>query len=425
MVRCRFAVILTISLFSNAFCVPAVGLRRRRIPEDSNNSEISEDVAPIKASTSSSTTVSLSPNNDDDDDDDDDDFGTSSHGTSTGGGGSNLFSLLNLATSLMPASGSGSSGGNTNTLTHTVKAFTFDLCRAPGWWFIETSCDALVLDFCTDIHFTFKVKNNNIIVKKLIQDLIRINRNQIKLVQRRKDLADNVIDIDYTDIKPPLFQKLEELDDSDDDENDSDSEGSDEDNGGEESVEKESNENGGSKQDSASNGDSAGDNDDDDNDSDYDEPPEGDGQGGGILGLLAGLSGDGDSDLGTLLATVGGIVANLSGDGVDINALIATALGLLVGLLSEGNQNPGEIIGRYLLTSLDTITGGGAQNNGAFFGKFLSTLIKGTSAAGDPDASGSSENNGPKMADSAGFFASLLMGLLGEMSKTSSGSSWR
>ncbi|XP_050552726.1 uncharacterized protein LOC118275045 [Spodoptera frugiperda] len=384
MVRRSFAVILIVSLFCNAFCVPAVGYRRRRGPEDNSIvipvTEISDDTAPIIVSTSSSTSVSVSPN-DDDDDDDDDDFGTPSQGTSSGGGGSNLFSLLNLATSLMPASGS---GGNTNQLN-------------------------------------FQVKNNNKIVKKLIQDFIRINRNQIKLVQRRKDVADNVIDIDYTDIKPPPLQKLEELDEADDDESgDSDSEGSDEDNGAEESVEKESNENRESKQDSTS----ASDADDDDNDSDYDEPPEGDGQGGGILGLLAGLSGDGDSDLGSLLATVGGIVANLSGDGIDVNALIATGLGLFVGLLSEGNQNPGEIIGEYLLTSLDTITGGGAQNNGAFFGKFLSTLIKGTSAAGDPDASGSSED-GPKMADSAGFFASLLMGLLGEMSKTSSGSSWR
>ncbi|KAF9795735.1 hypothetical protein SFRURICE_018863 [Spodoptera frugiperda] len=326
MVRRSFAVVLIVSLFCNAFCVPAVGYRRRRGPEDNS---IVVPVAEIYLIVRSKT--------------------------------KNSKQELN-----------------------------------------------------------FQVKNNNKIVKKLIQDLIRINRNQIKLVQRRKDIADNVIDIDYTDIKPPPLQKLE-LDEAGDDESgDSDSEGSDEDNGAEESVEKESNENRESKQDSTS----ASDADDDDNDSDYDEPPEGDGQGGGILGLLAGLSGDGDSDLGSLLATVGGIVANLSGDGIDVNALIATGLGLFVGLLSEGNQNPGEIIGEYLLTSLDTITGGGAQNNGAFFGKFLSTLIKGTSAAGDPDASGSSED-GPKMADSAGFFASLLMGLLGEMSKTSSGSSWR
>lgn len=130
------------------------------------------------------------------------------------------------------------------------------------------------------------MKNNNKIVKQLIRDFIRINRSQIKLVERRKDVADNVIDIDYTDIKPPPLQKLEDLDEADDDESGSDSEGSDEDNGAEESVEKESNENRESKQDSTSAGD-----DDDDNDSDYDEPPEGDGQGGGILGLLAGLSG--------------------------------------------------------------------------------------------------------------------------------------
>uniref|UniRef100_A0A2H1VKH6 SFRICE_008688 n=1 Tax=Spodoptera frugiperda TaxID=7108 RepID=A0A2H1VKH6_SPOFR len=411
MVRRSFAVVLIVSLFCNAFCVPAVGYRRRRGPEDNSIvipvTEISEDTAPIIVSTSSSTSVSVSPN-DDDDDDDDDDFGTPSQGTSSGGGGSNLFSLLNLATSLMPASGS---GGNTNTVSVSFinSNSRYSKSYAIAFFFV-------FLTGCID----FLVKNNNKIVKKLIQDLIRINRNQIKLVQRRKDIADNVIDIDYTDIKPPPLQKLE-LDEAGDDESgDSDSEGSDEDNGAEESVEKESNENRESKQDSTS----ASDADDDDNDSDYDEPPEGDGQGGGILGLLAGLSGDGDSDLGSLLATVGGIVANLSGDGIDVNALIATGLGLFVGLLSEGNQNPGEIIGEYLLTSLDTITGGGAQNNGAFFGKFLSTLIKGTSAAGDPDASGSSED-GPKMADSAGFFASLLMGLLGEMSKTSSGSSWR
>ncbi|XP_047033033.1 protein qua-1 [Helicoverpa zea] len=310
-------------------------------------------------------------------DDDDDDFDTQSSPPSSGG--SNIFSLLNLATALFPASGS----GGTN------------------------------------------VKNNNKILKQLIKDLLLINKSQIRVIQRRQDIADNVIDIDYTaDLKPPPFQKQEIDETDDDDSNGSDSGDSEEDNGGGESVEKESKENGNgnSKQDSESNGN--GDDDDDDNVSDYDEPPGGDGQGGGILGLLAGLSGDGDSDLGTLLATVGGIVANLSGDGVDINAIVATALGLFVGLLSDGTQNPGEIIGSYLLTSLDTITGGGAKNNGEFFGKFISTLVKGTSAGGDPDASGSDEQNGMKMADSVGFFASLIMGLLGDMSKTSSGG-WR
>ncbi|PZC83598.1 hypothetical protein B5X24_HaOG207581 [Helicoverpa armigera] len=282
-----------------------------------------------------------------------------------------------------------------------------------------------LMELCTEALRTNGVKNNNKILKQLIKDLILINKSQIRMLQRRQDIADNVIDIDYTaDLKPPPFQKQEIDETDDDDSNGSDSGDSEEDNGGGESVEKESKEDGNSKQDSESNG-NGDDDDDDDNDSDYDEPPGGDGQGGGILGLLAGLSGDGDSDLGTLLATVGGIVANLSGDGVDINAIVATALGLFVGLLSDGTQNPGEIIGSYLLTSLDTITGGGAKNNGEFFGKFISTLVKGTSAGGDPDASGSDEQNGMKMADSVGFFASLIMGLLGDMSKTSSGGGWR
>ena len=140
-------------------------------------------------------------------------------------------------------------------------------------------------------YFNSQVKKNNVIVKKVIQDLIRMNRSHIKVITKRQDIGDNEIDIDYTaDLKPPPFQKLE-LDETDD--SDSESEDSDEDNGAEESVEKQSNESGNSKQDSASNGDNGDDDDDDDddNDSDYDDVPGGDGQGGGILGLLAGLSG--------------------------------------------------------------------------------------------------------------------------------------
>lgn len=60
------------------------------------------------------------------------------------------------------------------------------------------------------------------------------------------------------------------------------------------------------------------------------------------------------------------------------------------------------------------------NNNGEFFGSFLSKLIKGTSALVDPDAS--EENMGPPMTDSAGFFLSFIMGLLGDMSKGSSSS---
>ncbi|XP_046964337.1 pheromone-processing carboxypeptidase KEX1 [Vanessa cardui] len=245
-----------------------------------------------------------------------------------------------------------------------------------------------------------------------------VKRNMPKIIIRRQGLADNEIDIDYlADLKPPTFQKQEY--DNNDSNSNSEQENEIDDDAAEQSLEDDRNN---SEQDSDSNLDES-------DDDDYDEPPGGgDGEGGGILGLLAGLSGgDGQSDLGSLLATIGGIVANLSGDGIDLNALIASGIGLFVGLLSEGEENPGAIIASYLLTSLDTITGGGAKNNGAFFGKFLSKLVKGTSAAGDPDAS-SEEDNGNKMimADSAGFFLSFITSLLGDMSKSSSSSQpWR
>ncbi|XP_064074368.1 uncharacterized protein LOC113395245 [Vanessa tameamea] len=254
---------------------------------------------------------------------------------------------------------------------------------------------------------------------KLVKEIVK--RNMPKIIIRRQGVADNEIDIDYlADLKPPTFQKQEY--DNNDSNSDSEQENEiDEDEPAEQSLEDDRNN---SEQDSDSNLDEG------DDDDDYDEPPGGgDGEGGGILGLLAGLSGgDGQSDLGSLLATISGIIANLSGDGIDLNALIASGIGLFVGLLSEGEENPGAIIASYLLTSLDTITGGGAKNNGAFFGKFLSKLVKGTSAAGDPDASSEEEDNGNKMimADSAGFFLSFITSILGDMSKSSSSSHpWR
>lgn len=77
--------------------------------------EISENHSADDSKTSSTTTVSIDANKSEsgsDEDDDDDDF--SNHSSSSGGGGSNIFSLLNLATSLFPASagGSGGSGGS-------------------------------------------------------------------------------------------------------------------------------------------------------------------------------------------------------------------------------------------------------------------------------------------------------------------------
>ncbi|XP_072934717.1 uncharacterized protein [Epargyreus clarus] len=279
------------------------------------------------------------------------------------------------------------------------------------------------------------------VLRNFIQQILKLNPPLL----RRQFINDNEIEIDYIpDLKPPPpFLKQEEGTDNSNSE--SNSESNESDNAAEESVEnkKESN-----SKESESNDASV------DDDSDYSDEPlgGGDGQGGGILGLLAGLSGgeDGQSDLGSLLATISGIVANLSvstlnlhmykikfylninnlfnltlcfqGDGIDLNALIASGIGLFVGLLSEGEENPGAVIASYLLTSLDTITGGGSKNNGAFFGTFLSKLVKGSSAAGDPE---SSEEDGNKMtmADSAGFFSSLIVSLLGNMSKGSSGGS--
>nr|XP_026488599.1 uncharacterized protein LOC113395245 [Vanessa tameamea] len=366
--RRSLCVFLALSVLANAFCLPSSLMRSKR-QSSSPPIEISTSDSEITVPDSSLNTVNYDlppsvPYNDDDDDDDDFDTPTT---YPSDGGGSNIFSLLKLVTAFLPGSSTSSN-----------------------------------------------------ILMKLVKEIVK--RNMPKIIIRRQGVADNEIDIDYlADLKPPTFQKQEY--DNNDSNSDSEQENEiDEDEPAEQSLEDDRNN---SEQDSDSNLDEG------DDDDDYDEPPGGgDGEGGGILGLLAGLSGgeDGQSDLGSLLATISGIIANLSGDGIDLNALIASGIGLFVGLLSEGEENPGAIIASYLLTSLDTITGGGAKNNGAFFGKFLSKLVKGTSAAGDPDASSEEEDNGNKMimADSAGFFLSFITSLLGDMSKSSSSSHpWR
>ncbi|XP_047999611.1 hyphally regulated cell wall protein 3-like [Leguminivora glycinivorella] len=341
-------------------------------------------------------------------DDDDDDFPEMQTSSTGGGGGSNIISLLNLVNGLFPSSGGA---------------------------------------------------NFQRILRSMLREYIRRYPQPLLLPQnillRRQGIFDNEIDIDETfDLRPPPFQRQEsdengsnsdsnvsDTKESDegkkskeksDEHNSNESNESDENDAGEsledDGDDNDNNDNNASQQgeDSKPASDGNGDDNNSDNDSDYDddEPPEGDGQGGGILGILAGLSGDnGESDLGSLLATISGIVVNLSGDGIDVNSLIASGIGLFVGLLSEGEENPGTVIAQYLLTSLDTITGGGAKKNGAFFGKFLSKLISGTSAGEAPEGASdeSGEQQGPK--DSAGFLASLLMGLSGDMSKTSSAGS--
>lgn len=109
-----------------------------------------------------------------------------------------------------------------------------------------------------------------------------MNRNKPSIIiLERRDLSDNEINIDYTaDLKPPPFEKQKngnENDSSSSDSNESENVAT------EESLEDDS---------SGRDSDSKVDDSDDDNSSDYDEPlGGGDGQGGGVLGLLAGLSG--------------------------------------------------------------------------------------------------------------------------------------
>ncbi|KAI8442342.1 hypothetical protein MSG28_005873 [Choristoneura fumiferana] len=323
---------LALCLVGNAISVPLDIPRPRRgfgdneveSVENSRGDTVTFTLPPIKSTYKEKKRESQTPDPFDDDDDDWEPMQTAPTG------GSNIMSLLNLASGLFP----GSSG-------------------------------------------PFQI-----IVREMIREFLR--RDTYPYLLRRHDSKDNEIDIDYKfDSKPPPFQR-QETEESDSD-SDSDESEEDNDNAAEESVEggdKDSssgdNDTNASQEKTASNGD-----DDGDDDYDSDEPPGGgDGQGGGVLGLLAGLSGgeDGQSDLGSLLAAVSGIVVSLSGDGIDLNNIIASGIGLFVGLLSEGEENPGEILASYLLTSLDTITGGGSKNNGAFFGKLLSKLISGTSA---------------------------------------------
>nr|XP_034827805.1 uncharacterized protein LOC117985224 [Maniola hyperantus] len=354
--------ILAFSLLASAFCLPTSVSRSRRQSSDPSNGDLTTNAIDDKDVNNEVNFDQPAPVAISDNDDDDDDFPSYPQSDSSGGGGSNLFSLLNLVTAILPASSSSS-----------------------------------------------------VAIRKFLKAIVKSSKP--KIIIRRNGMSNNEIDNDYiADLKPPpILREFNKSNDNIEIENSkSESNESDNDN----NTEEESSENDEERNKSDENS-------IDIDDEDYDEPPGGgDGEGGGLLGLLAGLSGgeDGQSDLGSLLATVSGIVVNLSGDGIDLNALIASGIGLFVGLLSEGEENPGEILASYLLTSLDTITGGGAKNNGAFFGKFLSKLVKGTSAGGDPDADPEENENNMETKDSAGFFASFLMGLLGDMSKGSSGS---
>ncbi|CAD7091101.1 unnamed protein product [Hermetia illucens] len=107
--------------------------------------------------------------------------------------------------------------------------------------------------------------------------------------------------------------------------------------------------------------------------------------GGPIVGLIASLSGgDEGSDVGALVGALTGVVMNLFGPGgLDVPGLLSGGTALLAGLLS-GDRNFGTVLGEYVGLTVDGFSGGGgAINNGRFFGNFLGTLIAELSA--DPE----------------------------------------
>ncbi|CAO1406843.1 unnamed protein product [Diamesa hyperborea] len=105
---------------------------------------------------------------------------------------------------------------------------------------------------------------------------------------------------------------------------------------------------------------------------------------GGFAGLLASLSGgDEGSDVGALVGALSGVVSNLFGPGgLDVPALLSTGTSLIAGLLA-GDENFGKVLGNYIGIGVEGFSGGGADNNGAFFGNFLGSLL--ASLSSDPD----------------------------------------
>ncbi|XP_026847037.1 keratin, type I cytoskeletal 9 [Drosophila persimilis] len=134
-----------------------------------------------------------------------------------------------------------------------------------------------------------------------------------------------------------------------------------------------------------------GDGDDDDDLGDIGEGGAGGGGaggGGGLVGIIGSLSGgEGGSDVGALIGALTGVVSTLFGPGgLDIETLISSSTSLLSGLLS-GNKNFGTVLGQYVGTAFDGLSGGGgAVNNGQFLGNFLGTVVASLSA--DPEEEG-------------------------------------
>ncbi|XP_061386150.1 uncharacterized protein LOC133321065 [Musca vetustissima] len=111
----------------------------------------------------------------------------------------------------------------------------------------------------------------------------------------------------------------------------------------------------------------------------------GGGGGGGLVGIITSLSGgEGGSDIGALIGALTGVISQLFGPGgLDIESLLSSATSLISGLLA-GNKNFGTVLGIYVGTVFDGLSGGGgAINNGQFIGNFLGTVVASLSA--DPE----------------------------------------
>ncbi|XP_033169849.1 protein FAM98B isoform X2 [Drosophila mauritiana] len=89
----------------------------------------------------------------------------------------------------------------------------------------------------------------------------------------------------------------------------------------------------------------------------------GGGGGGGLVGIIGSLSGgEGGSDVGALIGALTGVVSTLFGPGgLDVQGLIQTGTSLISGLLG-GNKNFGLVLGQYVGTALDGLSGGGGAD---------------------------------------------------------------
>ncbi|XP_039499602.1 keratin, type I cytoskeletal 10 isoform X2 [Drosophila santomea] len=89
----------------------------------------------------------------------------------------------------------------------------------------------------------------------------------------------------------------------------------------------------------------------------------GGGGGGGLVGIIGSLSGgEGGSDVGALIGALTGVISTLFGPGgLDVQGLIQTGTSLISGLLG-GNKNFGLVLGQYVGTALDGLSGGGGAD---------------------------------------------------------------